>query len=588
MCGIAGQVRLPGEPVDQAILDRFTAALAHRGPDGTGQWLDGNVGFAQTRLAIIDLATGDHPLHGPADTHLVANGEIYNYVELREELGANNFRTNSDCEPPLYLYEEDGPFYADRLRGMYAIALHDRAAGAVTLSRDPFGIKPLYIRETGEGIAFASEAHALVAPGETPEIVARKRAELLQLQFTTGRQTILGGIERLLPGETVMIEGGRITERERLSPLPLYKPAFRSEEDALKALDAVLEDSVAMHQRSDVPYGLFLSGGVDSSAVLAVMRRLNDRPVRAFTAWFPETAARDEREHARRVAKAAGAEMEEVEFAETDFWNLLPEVTAGLDDPVADYATLPTWKLSARARKDVKVVLSGEGGDELFAGYGRYRRALRPRWLGGRPMRAKGTFDGLDLLRAGVTDGWRDGIAAAEKRVAGIEELTPLARLQEIDCEDWLPHDLLTKLDRCLMANGVEGRTPFLDSEVAGFAARLPDDMKLRRKSGKWLLRRWLERALPEAEPFAPKRGFTVPVGEWIAARGAELGPLVARQPGIGQIAAPEDVTRFFRTLKPEHGFAAWTLLFYALWHRRHAMGSQPGGDVFETLSETC
>jgi asparagine synthase (glutamine-hydrolysing) len=586
MCGIAGLVRPAGGTVDQAVLDRFAAALAHRGPDGTGQWLDTNVGFAQTRLAIIDLATGDHPLHGPADTHLVANGEIYNYVELREELGDRGFRTGSDCEPPLFLYAEDGPAYANRLRGMYAIALHDRARGTVTLSRDRFGIKPVYLRQTDGGIAFASESHALVGAGETPEIVGQKRAELLQLQFTTGRQTILDGIERLLPGETVTIENGQVTGRDRIDALSEPGPAFHDEDEALAALDRALEDSVTVHQRSDVPYGLFLSGGIDSSAVLAMMRRLNDRPVRAFTAWFPETAARDEREHARRVATAAGAEMEEVEFTETDFWNLLPAVAAGLDDPVADYATLPTWKLAARARLDVKVVLSGEGGDELFAGYGRYRRALRPGWLGGRPMRAKGTFDGIGLLRPGVTDGWRDGIAATERQVAESRDLTPLARLQSVDCADWLPHDLLTKLDRCLMANAVEGRTPFLDPAIAAIAARLPDGMKLRKKTGKWLLRRWLDRELPEADPFAAKRGFTVPVGEWIAARGADLGPLVARQPGIGQIAPPEDVTRFFRTLKPEHGFAAWTLLFYALWHRRHVTGAEPAGDVFDTLAE--
>ena len=533
------------------------------------------------------MDTGDQPLHGPEDTHLIANGEIYNYLELRDMLAPQDWQTRSDCEPPLILYNRDGAGFPAALRGMYAIALHDQATGDVVLSRDPFGIKPLYVKSGSDGISFASEPQAL-RDGDTgaADIDPGKRAELLQLQFTTGSQTIFPGIQRLLPGETLTIRDGQIAERQRLPAWPPEPgPTLTSESEALAALDDALMDSVELHQRSDVPYGLFLSGGIDSTAVLAAMRRLNDKPVQAYTAWFPETAARDERSHARKVAEAAGAEVIEVPFGENDFWSLLPEVAAALDDPVADYATLPTWKLAATARQDLKVVLSGEGGDELFGGYGRYRRALRHRWLGGRPMRAKGTFDGLDLLRPGLT-GWRDGIAASEAAAARRDDLTPLQRLQAIDCDDWLPHDLLTKLDRCLMANGVEGRTPFLDPAVAAVAARLPDGMKIRGKQGKWLLRRWLEQQMPEAEPFAPKRGFTVPVGEWIAAKGRHLGELVARQPGIGQIADSQDIIRFFSSLKPEQGFAAWSLLFYALWHRRHGLGMLPDGDVFDVLAE--
>jgi asparagine synthase (glutamine-hydrolysing) len=586
MCGIAGLVLRNGETVSTILLDRFADILAHRGPDGTGQWLDGSVGLMQTRLAIIDLDTGDQPLHGPADTHLVANGEIYNYVELKDALGDQDWKTRSDCEPPLVLYNSHGAAYPEHLRGMFAIALHDRASGKVTLTRDPFGIKPLYYAETDAGIAFASEPQTLLAAGIAPEVDPKKRAELLQLQFTTGAGTIFKGINRVLPGETLTVNDGRISGRERVVAQPDPETFYKTEKEAIAAFDTAFADAVAVHQRSDVPYGLFLSGGIDSSAVLAMMRRLNDRPVRCFTAYFPGTAARDEREHARRVADAAGAEMEEVPFDEEDFWSLLPAVAAALDDPVADYATLPTWKLAARARQELKVVLSGEGGDELFGGYGRYRRALRPRLLGGRMMRAKGSFDGTGLLRDGVLDGWRDGIAASEKAAAARRELTPLQRLQAVDSDDWLPHDLLTKLDRCLMANAVEGRTPFLDPAVAAVAANTPDKMKIQGRQGKWLLRRWLDGQMPEAEPFAPKRGFTVPVGEWIAGQGKRLGELVARQPGIGQIAASEDVTRFFTTLRPEHAFAAWTLLFYALWHRRHVTGLEPVGDVFDTLSE--
>ena len=209
-----------------------------------------------------------------------------------------------------------------------------------------------------------------------------------------------------------------------------------------------------------------------------------------------------------------------------------------MDDPAADYAIIPSWFLAERARQDVKVVLSGEGGDEIFAGYGRYRSAMRPRWLGGRSMRIRGTFDGLGVLRSALP-GWRDGIAAAEVQ-ASAGGRTRLQAAQATDIADWLPHDLLLKLDRCLMAHAVEGRTPFLDSGVTAAVFRLPDGLKVQGKRGKWLLRRWLERALPEARPFAPKQGFTVPVGAWIASQGARLGPLVAAQPGVAAIADPE------------------------------------------------
>ena len=255
-----------------------------------------------------------------------------------------------------------------------------------------------------------------------------------------------------------------------------------------------------------------------------------------------------------------------------------------MDDPAADYAIIPTWFLARRARQDVKVVLSGEGGDEIFAGYGRYRAATRPWWLGGRAMYASGAFDRIDVLRARPA-GWRDGIAAAEIAAADGGR-SRLAQAQATDMADWLPHDLLLKLDRCLMAHAVEGRTPFLDRGVAAAAFRLPDGLKLRNGLGKWLLRRWLEQHVPAARPFAPKQGFTVPIGAWIKGQGGRLGPLVAAQPGVAEIADPAKVRALFADMRHRrHGFAAWRLLFYALWHRRHILGLPPAGDVFATLA---
>ncbi|MBV9757687.1 MAG: asparagine synthase, partial [Alphaproteobacteria bacterium] len=220
----------------------------------------------------------------------------------------------------------------------------------------------------------------------------------------------------------------------------------------------------------------------------------------------------------------------------------------------------------------------------MFAGYGRYRSAMRPWWLGGRAMRARGSFDRVDVLRARPL-GWRDGIAAAE---AGEDRggRTRLAAAQAADMVDWLPHDLLLKLDRCLMAHGVEGRTPYLDPGIAAAVFRLPDALKVRERLGKWILRRWLERHCPAARPFAPKQGFTVPIGAWIARQGARLGPLVAADPGVAEIAAPERVAALFRAANGRReGFAAWTLLFYALWHRAHVRGLPAEGDVFAALA---
>ncbi len=587
MCGIAGMMLVPGGKFPARMLELFAAAIAHRGPDGTGTYEAGDVAFVHNRLAIVDLVTGDQPLREAGGAVLVANGEIYNHVELRARLSSYPFKTQSDCEPPLALYRQHGPDYASALRGMFAIALHDPRAGKLVLTRDPFGIKPLYYAQTKDGVAFASEAQALRAAGfGSGALNAEKRAELLELQFQTGEATLFDGIVRVLPGETLVLSGGRIVARSRVAALPLGGPANIGADEAVDAFDAVFQDSVRVHQRADVPYGMFLSGGIDSAAVLAMMARLNERPVQAFTAYFPQTNAADERSAAARAATACNADLVEVPVTAADFWAHLPAIAAAMDDPAADYAIVPTWLLARAARKQgLKVVLSGEGGDELFAGYGRYRSVVKPWWLGGRAMRRRGTFDGLGLLRID-TKGWRDGMQASETR-ARLEARTPLQIAQAIDIDAWLPNDLLAKLDRCLMAHAVEGRTPFLDPAMAAFAFALPDALKLHRRWGKWLVRRWLDRVLPAARAFAPKQGFTVPVQSWIAAEGARLGPLVAASAGIAEIADRAAVVRLFeKAADKRRGFAAWSLLFYALWHRRHVLGCSDDMDTFAALEQ--
>ncbi len=572
-------------PPDKTVLGKMADALAHRGPDGRGEYFANNVGLVQRRLAIIDLETGDQPLYGPRGTAVVANAEIYNYVELWHDFADTRFATRSDCEPLLHLYARHGSNFAKHLRGMYAIALHDPSDGRLLLVRDPFGIKPLYYIETPVGLAFASEIQALAAAGlARPALNAAARAALLQLQYTTGRETVFAEVNRVLPGETLVVRDGRVVERLRRPALPDHGVAGWSEAEAIARLEDALTGSVKVHQRSDVPYGMFLSGGIDSSALLALMAQLNDRPVRAYTAGFAGGQVHDERARARAVAQAVGAAAVEVEFDEHDFWTLLPRIAASMDDPAADYATLPTYKLAAAARQDgLKVILCGEGGDELFAGYGRYRSAMRPWWQGGRRMRARGIFDGLGVIRHGLS-GWRDGVTAAEA-TATVKGRSRLQVAQATDCADWLPNDLLTKLDRCMMAHGVEGRTPYLDPEVAEVAFRLPDEFKVRGRLGKWLLRGWLDRRLPGVDAFSRKRGFTVPVAAWIVARGKTLGPLVAAQPGVAELCDAAAVTGLFQSRRKRAGIAAWTLLFYALWHNRHVLGRPQADDVFETLA---
>ncbi len=553
------------------------AALAHRGPDGGAVLTRGDTGLVHLRLAIVDLATGDQPLLTPGGVALVANGEIYNDPDLRRAMPATPFRTRSDCEPPVFLYERDGTAFADSLRGMYAIALHDPRSGRLLLARDPFGIKPLYCLATEHLFAFASEPQALLAAGLGARAIdVTRRNELLQLKFTTGTQTIFPGIRRVLPGETLVIERGRIVSRHVRPALPAGRPQLIGRGEALARLESVLLDSVAAHLRADVPYGLFLSGGIDSAALLALMRRATGSRIHALTVGWEGAGVADESAEAERLARIAGADCERLVMTEADFWRLAPRVAAAMDDPTTDAAVLPSYVLGQAARAaGLKVALCGEGSDELFGGYARYRKRRAPwRWLARRP-RASGVF-------AADLPGWRDGIAGAEAALAGGR--TPMQAAQAVDVAEWLPNDLLGKLDRMLMAHGVEGRTPFLDPHVAEFALRLPDAQRAGLRFGKVLLRRWLADAFPEAGAFARKKGFKPPVGAWIAARGPALARMVAAQPGVAAALPRAKVLAAFVAAESAPQ-PAWSLLFYALWHQHHILGARgAGGTIADCL----
>jgi asparagine synthase (glutamine-hydrolysing) len=571
MCGIAGI--LNGSGSARAMIE----ALTHRGPDGIRIEEGENRSLAHARLSIIDLEGGWQPLHAAGST-VIGNGEIYNYIELAKDFDLDGrLATGSDFEPLLHLRSARGAAALELLRGMYALCLIG-ADDQTALARDLFGIKPLYLVRNDARIAFASEPRALFAGDEARPAMASDQAEnLLALNYTLGRDTIFEGVRRLRPGEAL--------DGADLSPVPAQPPwrehrgggQVTSVEAAIDRLDAILEDSVRVHQRSDVPYGLFLSGGIDSAAIATLMSRLNERPVVAYTCGFDVHEAADERAQAERVARALNLDWREVSFGEADFWRVLPQVAWALDDPTTDFAVLPTYKLAEAAKGTLTVVLTGEGGDELFAGYGRYRRALRPRWLGGRP--AEPQVDAPFL---------KDGGAAAQARwraAAGAPAgLTRLQQAQWADIQTWLPNDLLLKLDRCLMAHGLEGRTPFLDREVAAFAFNLPDRLKVRGRYGKWLLRKWLERNCPAAAPWARKQGFTVPVASWIAPRAADLGPRIAASSGVRAVCDVDAVRAVFA--EDRHTSSRWPLLFFAVWHAIHLEGASPDEALAEVLGE--
>ena len=551
MCGIAGVIG-PGGSARPLI-----EALTHRGPNGVFVEEAPGRSLAHARLSIIDLEGGWQPLHAAGCT-VIGNGEIYNYVELAQEFDlADQLATGSDFEPLLHIYAQEGPAAFQRLRGMYAFCLIG-ADGRTWLVRDPFGIKPLYVLEHEGSVAFASEPRAFLAAGLiAPELSKDRAQELLAFNYTLTDETIFKGLRRLEPGEIVEVVGGKLVPHGVRPAAPARTARSGDEADLLSQLDKVLENSVAVHQRSDVPYGLFLSGGIDSATIATLMSRLNERPVTAFTCGFDAPGARDERAQAERVAKALNLDWRETTFGEEDFWRILPQIAWAMDDPTADYASLPTYKLAEAAKGTLTVVLTGEGGDELFGGYGRYRRALRPAWLGGRAAEPRAD--------AAIVDRWR-------RQAQPPQGLTRLQQAQWSDIATWLPNDLLTKLDRCLMAHGLEGRTPFLDAQVAEFAFPLPDRFKVRGRYGKWLLRKWLEQACPAAEPWARKQGFTVPVDAWIEPRAKEIGRRIGQVAAVRQVLEADAAAAVVAT----PGASRWPLLFFAVWSLIHLEGASP------------
>jgi asparagine synthase (glutamine-hydrolysing) len=613
MCGICGIASANG-PADPRRLEAMSATLVHRGPDSDGTLVDGPVALAARRLAIIDLETGDQPIANEDGTiQIVQNGEIYNYRELRAELerAGHRFSTTGDTEVLVHLYEEHGDAFAQRLRGMFAIAIWDSRRRRLVLARDRYGIKPLYFRAHSGGLEFASELRAL----PRGEIDLDALEAFLAFNSIPAPFSIFRETRKLPPGSLLIWEEGEPTPAlERFArPSPVEQDEVRDGDEAEleEELRARIRDSVRAHLVSDVPVGVLLSGGIDSAFLTALAAQESSEAVRTFSIGFEERSF-DELEDARLVADQYGTQHREL-VLRPDAALLLPALAEAFDEPFADSSALPTYLVSQLAAEDVKVALSGEGGDELFGGYYTYAADLLALRAGGlarllRPIverlpssAARASFDykakrfaraahlpplerhhaWKEIFSADLRAELRgersafDPVDLLRDRFAETDGAELLARLQDVDLGLYLVDDLLVKTDRASMAHSLEARVPYLDPVVTNLALALPTRLKVRGLRKKVLLRRAAAPLLPRRIVSGKKRGFSIPAAAWL--RG-ELGPFVRdvlsretlhRQgyfdPGLvtklidTHVAGREDLSR-----------QLWSLLAFSLWHERH------------------
>jgi asparagine synthase (glutamine-hydrolysing) len=628
MCGICGLVSLDGSSSpDPAALAAMNDAMVHRGPDSEGQVIDGPAGLAMRRLAIIDLPGGDQPIaNEDGSVQVVLNGEIYNYEELRAGLASrgHSFSTHSDTEVLVHLYEERGDALLSELRGMFALAIWDSRRRRLLLARDPFGIKPLYWSAAGGTLGFASELRALArAPGFRREIDIEAVEAFLAFNSIPSPLTIYRDARKLSAGHLLVWEGGDVRVERYARPAPAAAAELRegSEEELAGELRERLRDSVRAHLVADVPVGVMLSGGIDSSLLAALASSESSERVSTFSIGFEERSF-DELDLAREVASRYGTDHHEL-VLRPDAAELLPAVVGAFDEPFADSSALPTYLVSKLASEHVKVALSGEGGDELFGGYftyvadllaprvGRLATALRPaierlpsssrrvsfdykakRFARGAALPPlerhhawKEIFspDARAELLGARRDGVRDPLDVYRSRYAETEGAEPLARLQDVDTGIYLVDDLLTKTDRASMAHSLEARVPFLDPIVAELALALPTRLKVRGLEKKRLLRRAAEPLVPRSVVRGRKRGFSIPAAAWL--RG-ELQPFAREVLGAGALSRqgffdPKAVERLFErhlARREDLSRQLWGLMSFSLWLEAQSapQGAQP------------
>jgi asparagine synthase (glutamine-hydrolysing) len=615
MCGICGLVAADGGP-DRDALEAMNATLQHRGPDSAGAVVNGPVGLAARRLSIIDLATGDQPIaNEDRSVHVVQNGEIYNHAALRAELEAQGHRMrtdHSDTEVLVHLYEQHGPGFAERLRGMFAIAIWDARERRLVLARDRFGIKPLHWARLPGGLAFGSELKCLLpAPGFSREIDPEAVDAFLAFNSIPAPLTIYKSARKLPPGHCLVWQEGsdEVTIERYARELPATAPRPAEPGDVL----AALRDSVRAHLVSDVPVGVMLSGGVDSAALAALAATESSERIRTFTIGFEEQGF-DETARARLVAERYGTDHHEL-IVRPNAAEMLPQLAEAFDEPFADSSALPTWLVSELAASHVKVAMSGEGGDELFGGYYTYVADLLAPRVGRVAALARPLIDRLPSRsnRAASLDykakrfaraatlpplerhhGWKEIFDDETRRalVPRLEGCHPLAiyrehyaetvgapelaRLQEVDLNVYLPSDLLVKTDRASMAHSLEARVPFLDTAVSQVALALPTAQKVRGFDKKRLLRKAVEPLLPREVTHGRKQGFSIPAAAWLRGELEPFAREVLAPPRLRDqgwfdpdvvtaivdrhVAGREDLSR-----------QIWGLMAFSLWHERYA-----------------
>jgi len=617
MCGICGIVSASG-PADPDRLARMSAKLLHRGPDSDGAFVEGPVGLAARRLAIIDLETGDQPIANEDGTvHVVQNGELYNYPELRAELerAGHSFRTHGDTEVLVHLYEQEGPAFARRLRGMFAVALWDSTRRRLVLARDRYGIKPLYYRADADGLEFASELRSL----PRGEIDLDALEAFLAFNSIPAPLTIFREARKLPPGHVLVWEDGTVSLERYARPAPLPEDELRDDDEAelIEELRSRLRDSVRAHLLADVPVGVLLSGGIDSSALAALASEESAEPVRTFSIGFEERSF-DELADARLVADRYGTRHREL-VLRPDAALLLPALADAFDEPFADSSALPTYLVSQLAAEDVKVALSGEGGDELFGGYYTYVADLLAARAGGLATRARPLVERLPTSTARASfdykakrfvrgahlpplerhHAWKeifsadaraeltgrrhafDPVDLYRERYAETEGADELARLQDVDLGIYLVDDLLVKTDRASMAHSLEARVPFLDPVVTNFALALPTRHRVRGLRKKVLLRKAVAPLVPSRIIRGKKRGFSIPAAAWL--RG-ELEPFARETLSADTLRRqgffrPEAVTALIDRHvagKEDLSRQLWGLLAFTLWHERQ-VEREPG-----------
>jgi len=635
MCGIAGYVA-SAPAVARSVLEEMTNRLAHRGPDASGYFHGDGIALGHRRLSIIDLAGGDQPL-GNEDgaIQVIFNGEIYNYRELREELIAkgHHFATHSDTEVLVHLYEEEGEQLPERLNGMFAFAIWDGRRRELFLARDRFGKKPLYYSTEVPGfpICFASELKALlVVPGLDRAVNPRSVANFLRFSYVPDPDTIFRRVNKLAPGHSLLFGrgGARLRRYWRNSFQAGDLPENESVHEQFRRLSL---DSVQRRMISDVPLGGFLSGGVDSASVLALMSQCATGPVKSFSIGFSNKRF-DELDYARLAARQFGTEHHE-HVVTPSIGEMLQVHVEHYDEPFADSSAIATLYLARMTRRHVTVALSGDGADEVFGGYRRYRFALAeerlrrrlPGWFRRavigpaaalypkfdylpRVFRAKATLAALsqDLghsyfdAMTGFRWGLFDGVLSPDLRrslhnysprewfldkFAAHAELPPLQQLQAVDYETYLPGDILVKVDRATMAYSLEARCPWLDYRLAEFSGRLDPSLLIRHGVGKFILKNLARTLIPREIIDRPKMGFGVPMAEWMR---TSLTPVFERlvfrreMEEFLNLGAVRKIWSVHRSARRDHSRELWAILTLACWHDRYG-GASPGGLLNET-----